>query len=105
MGIEKGRWVDGRYVDGNGNEITPPVSERPKGYNPSTGRVDEVENSTVLNIADMFARWVNRVFSIPSFTMLGVWILVYYQVTSHNHYQDSRGVGTYKSISGSVSVR
>ena len=34
--------------------------------------------------------------------MIGVWIIVYYQVTSHNHNR-YRG-GTYKSISGSVSV-
>ena len=26
-----------------------------------------------------------KVFSIPFLTMLGIWILVYYQVTSHYH--------------------
>ena len=25
MSIKKGRWVDGRYVDGNGNELIPPT--------------------------------------------------------------------------------
>ena len=47
MSIEKGRWVDGRYVDGNGNEMKPPVSERPKGYKPSTGMVNGVEKKDV----------------------------------------------------------
>ena len=27
-----------------------------------------------------------KVFSIPFFTMLGIWILVYYQFMSHFHY-------------------
>ena len=47
MSIEKGRWVDGRYVDGNGNEMIPPVSERPKGYKPSTGMVNGVEKKDI----------------------------------------------------------
>ena len=47
MSIEKGRWVDGRYVDGNGNEMKPPVSERPKGYKPSTGMVNGVEKKDI----------------------------------------------------------
>ena len=47
MSIEKGRWVDGRYVDGNGNEIIPPVSERPKGYKPPTGMVNGVEKKDI----------------------------------------------------------
>ena len=144
MGIKKGRWVDGRYVDGNGNEIIPPVSERPKGYKPPTGMVNGVEkkdiNEPVVSVReiledlekkkkrykkpedleknkihypkledeenksfkDLFIIWRKIVFTVPVLTMIGVWIIVYYQVTSHNHY--SRGGGTYKSISGSVRV-
>ena len=30
-------------------------------------------------------RFRKKVFSIPFFTMLGIWILVYFQVTSHYH--------------------
>ena len=41
MGIQKGKWVDGRYVDGYGNEIIPPVSERPKGYKPPPWLINE----------------------------------------------------------------
>ena len=47
MGIEKGKWVEGRYVDENGIEILPPFSERPKGYKPSTGMVNGVEKKDV----------------------------------------------------------
>ena len=49
-------------------------------------------------------KWKKKIFTIPFMTCLGVWIIVYYQFTSHHHYQDSGGVRTYKSISGSVSV-
>ena len=50
----------------------------------------------------LFLIWMKKVFTIPVLTMIGVWIIVYFQVTSHNHYGNG---GTYKSISGSVSVR
>ena len=115
MGIEKGRWVDGRYVDGNGNEITPPVSERPKGYNPSTGRVDEVEKKDISEPAvsvgeileDMEKKkkhysdftTIKKVFTVPVLTMLGIWILVYYQVTSHYHKYSYGGGWETKKIS------
>ena len=48
-----------------------------------------------------YSKFLKKVFTIPFLTMIGVWIIVYYQVTSHNHYING---GTYKSISGSVSV-
>ena len=51
---------------------------------------------------DLFIIWRKKVFTVPVLTMIGVWIIVYYQVTSHNHSRYSSG--TYKSISGSVSV-
>ena len=34
---------------------------------------------------ERFQRLRKKVFSIPFLTMLGIWILVYYQVTSHYH--------------------
>ena len=30
-------------------------------------------------------KMIKKLFSIPFLTMLGIWILVYYQVTSHYH--------------------
>ena len=34
---------------------------------------------------ERFQRLRKKVFSIPFLTMLGIWILVYYQFTSHYH--------------------
>ena len=145
MSIEKGRWVDGRYVDGNGNEMKPPVSERPKGYKPPTGMVNGVEkkdiNEPVVSVGeiledlekkkkrykklkniekkkihypkpedldqesfvelvyDLFIIWRKKVFNIPFLTMLGIWILVYYQVTSHYHKYSYGGGWETKKIS------
>ena len=109
MGIQKGKWVDGRYVDGYGNEIIPPVSERPKGYKPPPWLINENGKNVTEQIGinsptggQYYSKELKKVFTIPFLTMIGVWIIVYYQVTSHNHNR-YRG-GTYKSISGSVSV-
>ena len=141
MSIEKGRWVDGRYVDGNGNEMKPPVSERPKGYKPPTGMVNGVEkkdiNEPVVSVGeiledlekkkkrykkpedleknkihypkledvenksfkDLFIIWRKKVFTVPVLTMLGIWILVYYQVTSHYHKYSYGGGWETKKIS------
>ena len=110
MSIEKGRWVDGRYVDGNGNEMKPPVSERPKGYKPSTGMVNGVEKkkkrykklkdifkklkihypkpedldqeSFKELVYDLFILLREKVFTIPVLTMIGVWIIVLYIIFS-----------------------
>ena len=111
MSIEKGRWVDGRYVDGIGNEMKPPVSERPKGYKPPTGMVNGVEkkdiNEPVVSVGeiledleknkihypkledeenksfkDLFIIWRKKVFTVPVLTMIGVWIIVLYIIFS-----------------------
>lgn len=50
----------------------------------------------------MYEGLIKRVFTIPFINMVGVWIIVYYQISSNHHY-NSKGE-TYKSISGSVSV-
>ena len=101
MGIEKGKWVEGRYVDENGIEILPPVSERPKGYKPPPWLEREIGKNVTVTFSQYYSKFLKKVFTIPFLTMIGVWIIVYYQVTSHNHYING---GTYKSISGSVSV-
>ena len=50
-------------------------------------------------------KWQKKIFTIPFMTCLGVWIIVYYQFTSHYHkgigrtIQYSRGY-----VSGNVSV-
>ncbi len=62
-------------------------------------KLEDVENKS---FKDLFIIWRKKVFTVPVLTMIGVWIIVYFQVTSHNHYGNG---GTYKSISGSVSVR
>ena len=36
---------------------------------------------------ERFQRLIKKVFSIPFLTMMGIWIIVYYQVTSHYHPQ------------------
>ena len=102
MGIQKGKWVDGRYVDGYGNQILPPVSERPKGYKPPPWLENEIGKNVTETVGQYYSKLLKKVFTVPVLTMIGVWIIVYYQVTSHNHYRNG---GTYKSISGSVSVR
>ena len=45
----------------------------------------EDENLKKLVKKERYQRLRKKVFSIPFFTMLGIWILVYYQVTSHFH--------------------
>ena len=70
MDIEKGKWVDGKYVDANGNEI--------KG---------------------IYFHYIKKVFTVPVLTMLGIWILVYYQVTSHYHKYSYGGGWETKKIS------
>ena len=52
-----------------------------------------------------FHKWKKKIFTIPFMTCLGVWIIVYYQFTSHYH----RGIGktikySWGYISGSVNV-
>ena len=108
MGIEKGKWVEGRYVDENGIEILPPFSERPKGYKPppylkrgigkkdinepvvSVGEIiEDIEKNKKHysnSFKDLFIIWRKKVFTVPVLTMIGIWIIVYYQISSHNHY-------------------
>ena len=107
MGIQKGKWVDGRYVDGYGNEIIPPVSERPKGYKPPPWLINENGKNVTEQIGinsptggQYYSKELKKVFTIPFLTMIGVWIIVYFQLTSHYHYRIG---GTYKYIRGSVS--
>ena len=48
---------------------------------------------------ERFQRLRKKVFSIPFLTMFGIWILVYYQVTSHYH----TGIGkTFQFVRGNV---
>ena len=45
-------------------------------------------------------KWKKKIFTIPFMTCLGVWIIVYYQFTSHYH----RGIGkTIKYSRGYIS--
>ena len=103
---------DGRYVDGYGNEIIPPVSERPKGYKPPPWLKNENGKNVTEQIGinsptggQYYSKELKKVFTIPFLTMIGVWIIVYYQFTSHYHkgigrtIQYSRGY-----VSGNVSV-
>ena len=48
-----------------------------------TGIEDEKTRKLVKK--ERFQRLRKKVFSIPFLTMLGIWIIVYYQVTSHYH--------------------
>ena len=103
MGIEKGKWVGGRYVDENGIEILPPVSERPKGYKPppylkrgigkkdinepvvSVGEIiEDIEKNKKHysnSFKDLFIIWRKKVFTVPVLTMIGVWIIVLYIIS------------------------
>ncbi len=38
---------------------------------------------------EKFRRFRKKIFSIPFFTMLGIWIIVYYQFTSHSHHPEN----------------
>jgi|TARA_B110000914_G_C15108162_1_gene284851 hypothetical protein len=103
MGIEKGKWVEGRYVDENGIEILPPFSERPKGYKPppylkrgigkkdinepvvSVGEIiEDIEKNKKHysnSFKDLFIIWRKKVFTVPVLTMIGVWIIVLYIIS------------------------
>jgi hypothetical protein len=93
MGIGKGRWVDGRYIDGNGNELIPPKGMfngvKKKDINEPVVSVGEIIEDVEKkkkhynkNFKDLFIIWRKKVFTVPVLTMIGVWIIVYYQVTS-----------------------
>ena len=45
----------------------------------------EDENLKKLVKKERFQRLIKKVFSIPFLTMLGIWIIAYYQITSHYH--------------------
>ena len=34
----------------------------------------------------LFLIWMKKVFTIPVLTMIGVWIIVYYQISIHSHH-------------------
>ena len=66
--------------------------------NKNGNKVDKSEFNLIFS--ERLRIFRKKVFSIPFFTMLGVWILVYYQVSSHYH----TGIGkTYQFIRGYVS--
>ncbi len=105
MGIKKGRWVDGRYVDGNGNELLiPPTGMfnrvKKKDINEPVESVGEIledlekkkihypkpedldQESFVELVYDLFIVLREKVFTIPVLTMIGVWIIVLYIIFS-----------------------
>ena len=104
MGIKKGRWVDGRYVDGNGNELIPPTGMfnrvKKKDINEPVESVGEIledlekkkihypkpedldQESFVELVYDLFIVLREKVFTIPVLTMIGVWIIVLYIIFS-----------------------
>ena len=69
MGIEKGKWVEGRYVDENGIEILPPVSERPKGYKPPPWLKNENGKNVTEPFGQYFSTRLKKVFTIPFLTI------------------------------------
>ena len=105
MGIKKGRWVDDRYVDGNGNELLiPPTGMfnrvKKKDINEPVESVGEIledlekkkihypkpedldQESFVELVYDLFIVLREKVFTIPVLTMIGVWIIVLYIIFS-----------------------
>jgi hypothetical protein len=94
--IEKGKWVGGKYVDKNGVEILTTSPDKPEF---DKGDIDY--NKSLEESYPYFSKLLKKVFTVPVLTMIGVWIIVYYQITSHEHYYKRNG--TYKNISGSVS--
>ena len=58
-----------------------------KQYKDKNGKpLSDKEYAYQLISSERFRRLRIKVFSIPFLTMFGIWILVYYQVTSHYHY-------------------
>ena len=51
--------------------------------------VDKEKLKTNLILSERFRRFRQKIFSIPFLTMLGVWIIVYYQFTSHYHHPEN----------------
>ena len=80
-----GIWVL-KKVDENGIEILPPFSERPKGYKPPPWLKKEIRKNGTVTFGQYFSTKLKRVFTVPVLTMIGIWIIVYYQISSHNHY-------------------
>ena len=87
MSIEKGRWVDGRYVDGNGNELIPPTGMfnrvKKKDINEPDPKPEDLDQESFVELVyDLFIVLREKVFTIPVLTMIGVWIIVLYIIFS-----------------------
>jgi len=99
MGIEK---KDINEPEVSVGEIIEDMEKKKKDFTPSFPVDEDVEYIVKKKKHYSDFTTIKKVFTVPVLTMIGVWIIVYFQVTSHNHYGNG---GTYKSISGSVSVR
>jgi len=85
MGIKKGRWVDGRYVDGNGNELIPPTGMfnrvKKKDINEPDPKPEDLDQESFVELVyDLFIVLREKVFTVPVLTMIGVWIIVLYTI-------------------------